>query len=78
LIQVLPKAFTSMLVGFALISVFGNSLSIGFSKPTMKMSAAFTFAIAVSNVTMFNLSAPVWSLVIGTFIARNIEDNPRG
>lgn len=77
LIQILPKAFASMLVGFALIGVFGNSLTIGFSKPTMKMSAAFAFAIAVSNVTIFNLSAPVWSLVIGTFIARYIEENPK-
>lgn len=73
LIQVLPKAFTSLLVGFGLLGVFGNSLSVGFSKPTMKMSAAITFAIAVSNVTIFNLGAPVWSLLIGTFIARYVE-----
>lgn len=78
LIRILPEAFTSMLVGFALIGVFGNSLSIGFSKPTMKMSTAFTFVIALSNVTILNLSAPVWSLIIGAFIARNIEDNPIG
>src|SRR5665648_17612 len=73
LIQALPKAFISILVGFALLGVFGNSLSVGFSKPTMKMSAAFTFIIAISNFTVFNISAPVWALVIGTFIARYVE-----
>lgn len=74
LIQTLPKAFVSILVGFALLGVFSNSLAIGFSKPSLKLSAAFTFAIAISNVTIFSISAPVWSLIIGTFIARYIED----
>ncbi|KJR45574.1 Benzoate transport protein [Desulfosporosinus sp. I2] len=74
LIQILPKPFVSILVGFALLGVFGNSLSVGFSKPTMKISAAFTLIIAVSDMTIFNISAPVWSLVIGTFIARYVEE----
>ena len=74
LFQALPKAFISILVGFALLGVFGNSLSVGFSKPTMKMSAAFTFVIAVSSITIFNIGAPVWALVVGTFIARYIEE----
>ena len=74
LIQGLPTAFGSILVGFALLGVFGNSLSVGFSKPTMKLSAAFTFVIALSNLTIFNVSAPVWALVIGTLIARYVEE----
>jgi len=72
-IHALPKAFISLLVGFALLGVFGNSLSVGFSRPTMKLSAAFTFMIALSNISIFNISAPVWSLLVGTFIARNVE-----
>ena len=75
LIQTLPKAFVSILVGFVLLGVFGNSLSVGFSKPTMKMSAAFTYIIAVSNISILNIGAPVWALVFGTFIARYIEEN---
>jgi benzoate membrane transport protein len=72
-IQTLPQAFVSMLVGFALLGVFGNSLHISFSRPSMKMSAAFTFVIAISNITILDISAPVWSLLIGTFLARYIE-----
>ncbi len=75
LIQSLPSAFVSILVGFALLGVFGNSLSIGFSNPTMKLSAAFTFVIALSNISLFSISAPVWALVIGTFISRYVEEN---
>ncbi|EHQ90866.1 benzoate/H(+) symporter BenE family transporter [Desulfosporosinus youngiae] len=74
-IQALPSEFVAMLVGFALLGVFGNSLSVGFSKPTMKLSAAFTFVIAVSNITIFNVSAPVWALIMGTLIARFVEKN---
>ncbi len=73
LIQALPKAFVSMLFGFALLGVFGNSLSVGFSKQTMKLSAAFAFLIAVSDFMILNISAPVWALVVGTFIARYVE-----
>ena len=75
LIQALPKAFVSILVGYALLGVFGNSLSVGFSKPTMKMSAAITFVIAISNISILNIGSPVWALVFGTFIARYVEGN---
>ena len=74
LIQALPKGFISVLVGFALLGVFGNSLSIGFSKPTMKLSTTLTFVITVSNLTIFSISAPVWALLIGTLIARYVEE----
>ena len=74
LIQALPSAFVSILVGFALLGVFGNSLSVGFSKPTMKLSTSFTFVIALSSITVFNISAPVWALLIGTFISRYVEE----
>jgi len=73
-IQTLPQTFVSILVGFALLGVFANSLQLSFSNPIMKTSVAFTFIIAVSNLTIFSISAPVWSLLIGTFIARCIEN----
>ncbi|AHF08312.1 benzoate/H(+) symporter BenE family transporter [Desulfitobacterium metallireducens] len=73
-IQSLPPAFISILVGFALLGVFGNSLQISFSRPTMKLSAALAFVIALSNITLFNISAPVWSLLVGTLIARYVEN----
>jgi benzoate membrane transport protein len=72
-IQAMPGSFISLLVGFALLGVFANSLQLSFSKAEMKLSAAFTFIIAISNITILNIGAPVWSLVVGTFIARYIE-----
>lgn len=73
LIQALPKAFISLLVGFALLGVFGNSLASGFSNPKMKLSAGLTFIIALSNITIANISAPIWALLVGTLVARLVE-----
>lgn len=73
MIQALPSQFISIIVGFSLIGVFGNNLHQSFSRPTMKISAAFAFIVALSNITILNISAPVWSLLIGTIIARYIE-----
>lgn len=73
-IQALPQAFVSILLGFALLVVFGNSLHTSFSNPRMKISTAFAFMIAAANITIFNISSPVWSLLIATLIARYIEN----
>ncbi len=77
LIQALPKEFISIIVGFSLLGVFGNNLHQSFSKQSIKISVAFAFIIALSNITILSVSAPVWSLVVGAFIARYIENNKR-
>ena len=72
-ISSLPQAFVSILIGFALISVFANSLHLSFSNPTMKLGVASSFIISVSNLTAFHIGSPVWALLVGTLIARVIE-----
>jgi benzoate membrane transport protein len=72
-IQTLPQKFIAILVGFALIGVFANSLQTSFSKPSIKISVTFAFLIAASNITIFSISAPVWSLLFGSIIAKYIE-----
>ena len=74
-ISSLPQAFLSILIGFALLGVFANSLYVSFSTSTMKLGAACSFIIAASNITVLHISAPVWALLVGTIIARVIEDN---
>ncbi|MFO1445436.1 benzoate/H(+) symporter BenE family transporter [Bacillus sp. Bva_UNVM-123] len=73
LIQTLPKEFISIIVGFSLLGVFGNSLNQSFSRSSMKISTAFSYIIAFSNVSILNISAPLCSLLVGTCIARYIE-----
>lgn len=72
-IQMLPLDFVAMLAGFALLGVLGGSLNVGFSKPEMRLSTTFAFIIALSNISIFYINAPVWALVGGAIIARTIE-----
>jgi len=72
-IQALPQAFGAIIIGFALLGVFANSMHTSFLNSTTKISTAFAFIIAGANITIFNISAPVWSLLVGTVIARYIE-----
>ncbi|MFB5195811.1 benzoate/H(+) symporter BenE family transporter [Neobacillus sp. KR4-4] len=77
-IQALPKEFISIIVGFSLLGVFGKSIHESFSNPSMKTSATFALIISLSNITILNISSPIWSLLIGTLIARYIEKDPMG
>lgn len=72
-IKSLPGDFVSMLAGFALFGVLGSSLNLSFSQPKMMMSVTFTFVIAMSNISVFFISAPVWALAGGALIANFVE-----
>lgn len=72
-IKSLPVDFVSMLAGFALFGVLGSSLNQSFSQPKMMMSVTFTFVIAMSNISIFYISAPIWALAGGALIANFVE-----
>ncbi|MGD6944109.1 benzoate/H(+) symporter BenE family transporter [Cytobacillus gottheilii] len=72
-IQSLPQPFVAMLAGFSLIGVLLSSLQLGFSEKKYQLSAVFAFAIALSNVSFFHISAPVWGLIVGAIIAKTVE-----
>jgi benzoate membrane transport protein len=72
-IQSLPGAFVSMLAGFALMGVLISSLQQGFSDNKYRLSALFAFLIALSHVSFFHISAPVWGLIVGAIIAKTVE-----
>jgi len=71
--QALPHAFITMLIGYSLIGVFCSSLQQSFSQRKIKLGTGCAFAIAMSNIMVFNISAPVWSVLIGTLIVRYVE-----
>jgi len=72
--QTLPPAFITLLIGYSLLSVFCNSLQQSFSHPKFRLGAGCAFAIAMSNIMVFNISAPVWSVLVGTLIVRYLEE----
>ncbi|HIW37947.1 MAG TPA: benzoate/H(+) symporter BenE family transporter, partial [Candidatus Jeotgalicoccus stercoravium] len=70
----LPAPLMAILTGFVLIGVFASTLRRTFSNHKYTMSVIFTFIISVSGITYFYISAPIWALLIGTLIAKFIED----
>ncbi|PLT33446.1 benzoate/H(+) symporter BenE family transporter [Bacillus sp. V5-8f] len=73
-IQSLPKAFISLLAGFALIGVLHSSLQMAFAGTKYRLSALSAFIIALSNISVLHISAPVWALIFGAVIARTVEN----
>ncbi|WP_318506933.1 benzoate/H(+) symporter BenE family transporter [Bacillus sp. T3] len=59
--------------GISLIGVLLSSLQRGFSGEKYRMSALFAFVIALSNLSFFHISAPVWGLLVGAVIAKTVE-----
>jgi benzoate membrane transport protein len=72
-IQSLPQALVSMLAGFALIGVLLSNLQLGFIGKKYAISSLTAFIVALSNVSFFHISAPVWALLLGAFIAKTME-----
>ncbi|WP_391559574.1 benzoate/H(+) symporter BenE family transporter [Robertmurraya sp.] len=72
-IQSLPNALISMLSGFALIGVLLSNLQLSFRGKNYTLSSLIAFIIALSNVSFFHISAPVWALLFGAVLARTIE-----
>lgn len=72
-IESLPLSFVSILAGLSLIGVLLSSFQKGFASGNYRISALFAFVIALSNVSVLHISAPVWGLLVGALIAKTVE-----
>lgn len=72
-IESLPLAFSAIIAGLALIGPLSSSIRNAFSGGRYRLSTVVAFAIALSNVSFLHISAPVWSLIVGIFIAKTME-----
>ena len=68
----LPATFIGMLGGLALIGILRNSFNAAFNG-AFTMGALATFMVTISEVTIFNIGAPFWGLVIGCFVSWTLE-----
>jgi benzoate membrane transport protein len=69
----LPEALMAMLAGFVLIGVFASTMRTSFGNSKYQMAVIFTYIISVSGISIFYVSAPVWSLFIGTILAKVVR-----
>lgn len=66
---VLPSYFIALIVGFSLLGIAIGSLKAAFSHEQYRYSVVFAFIISISNISFFNVSSALWSLIIGTVTA---------
>lgn len=72
LILQLPPEFIAVLSGLALLPVLLRSFVIAFSDK-FQMSALITLLVTVSEISIWNIGAPFWGLVIGLVVATVVE-----
>ena len=68
----LPTAFVAVLAGLALLPVLQKSFVSAFSGK-FQTSSLVTLLITVSDITIWNIGAPFWGLVVGLSIAVSVE-----
>lgn len=68
----LPAAYIATLGGLAMLPVLQSAFVMAFSK-RFAAGALVTFLITVSGVTIWNIGAPFWGLVLGYALSRLLE-----
>jgi benzoate membrane transport protein len=69
-----PPAFIATIAGLAMIRILGAAFSTAFSGRYLN-GALITFLITVSGVSVWNIGAPFWGLVIGFILSFLLDKN---
>ncbi|OPY59917.1 MAG: Inner membrane protein YdcO [Pelotomaculum sp. PtaU1.Bin065] len=70
----LPATVANVLAGLAMVSLFITAFEVAFSsKNKFQMGAFFAFIVAYSNFSIYNISSPVWSLLVGIIVSLIFE-----
>ncbi|MCI5077462.1 benzoate/H(+) symporter BenE family transporter [Oricola sp.] len=70
LMMALPKALIATVAGLAMIGVLQTAFQGAFSKDAGHQTGALVaLVVALSNITLFGISAPFWSLAAGSLIS---------
>jgi benzoate membrane transport protein len=67
-----PPAFIAALAGLAMLRVLQTAFTISF-RERFTLGALVTFLVTVADVSIFNVGAPFWGLVIGYTVSRVLE-----
>jgi benzoate membrane transport protein len=57
-----------------MISLFTNAFDVAFkSSNKLQIGAFFAFIVACSNISIYNIASPVWSLLVGVAVSLIFE-----
>jgi benzoate membrane transport protein len=72
-VKVLPSALISILAGLAMIGVLIGSFKDAFSTDKFKIGAFVALVVAMSNITIFQIGASFWALLLGVIVSLIVE-----
>jgi len=72
-VSTLPPELTATLAGLAMIGVLLSAFQSSFGERRFQLGAFVALVIAMSGVTIFNISAPFWALVGGVLASLALE-----
>jgi benzoate membrane transport protein len=68
-----PPAFIAALGGLAMLRVLQTAFAVSFGSGKFALGALVTFLVTVADVTIFNIGAAFWGLVLGFAISWLLE-----
>jgi benzoate membrane transport protein len=67
-----PPAFIAALAGLTMLKVLQSAFNVAF-KGSFSLGALVTFLVTVAGIPIFNIGAPFWALIAGTFLSALLE-----
>lgn len=73
-VKIVPPEFTAVLAGLAMFDVFGSAFKGSFTGQ-FKSGAVVAFFVAITNLSILNIGAPFWAIVLGVVVSLVVERN---
>ena len=67
-----PKEFTAVLAGLAMFEVFASAFKGAFAGK-FRFGALVAFFVAVTNLSILNVGAPLWAILLGILTSLLVE-----
>ena len=71
-VKVVPAEFSAVLAGLAMFDVFGSAFKGAFNGQ-FKSGTIVAFFITIANVSIFNIGAPFWAIILGVLTSLVVE-----
>lgn len=73
-VRIVPAEFTAVMAGLAMFDVFGSAFKGSFTGQ-FKSGAVVAFFVAITNLSILNIGAPFWAIILGVVVSLVVERN---
>lgn len=73
-VKLVPAEFSAVLAGLAMFDVFGSAFKGAFNGQ-FKSGAVVAFFVTITNVSILNVGAPFWGIILGVLTSLVVERN---